>query len=185
MKNLIKGFFLATALATQFVIADTVPVSYTINPGDVLEVSVWGEEALLREIRVLPDGTISFPMIGNLPASGKTIPVVQNTIREKLKEFISDPVVSVAVKSVLGNEVYVIGQVTKPGNFVMYQRMNIMQVLSLAGGLTPFAKANNILILRREGDKSVPIKFEYGDVEDGSHLETNILLQSGDVIVVP
>jgi polysaccharide export outer membrane protein len=106
-------------------------------------------------------------------------------LKERLAEFIADPVVNISVKSAEGNSIYVIGQVKKPGQFVMYQPMDVMQMLSLAGGLTAFAKANDIVILRRNGDKSESIAFKYGEVEDGDKLENNHLLRSGDVIVVP
>ncbi len=159
--------------------------SYTINPGDVLEISVWKELELQREIRVLPDGYISFPLAGSIKVSGLKIPQAKNRLVEKLSEFISDPVVNISVKSVEGNIVYVIGQVQRPGQFPMYQPLDVMQLLSLAGGLTPFAKSNDILILRRTENGSKAIEFEYGELEDGDDLETNLVLKSGDVIVVP
>lgn len=160
-------------------------VSYSINPGDVLEISVWNEEALQGEHRVLPDGTISFPLVGSFTAAGKSVDEVQKIVLEKLTKYLSDPAVTVSVKAVEGNAVYVMGQVNKPGNFVMYSPLTVTQALSLAGGLTAFAKANSILILRREGAGSKAIKFEYGQIESGDDLDSNIGLHSGDVIVVP
>jgi polysaccharide export outer membrane protein len=158
---------------------------YTINPGDVLEISVWKEEELQREIRVLPDGHISFPLAGVIEVSGLKLTQVKEKLVEKLSEYISDPVVNISVKSVEGNIVYVIGQVQRPGQFPMYQPLDVMQVLSLAGGLTAFAKANDILILRRTEKGPEAIEFEYGELEDGDDLDTNVVLKSGDVIVVP
>ncbi len=158
---------------------------YKINAGDVLDVSVWKEEELQREIRVLPDGHISFPLAGDIVVSGKSLVQVKKVLVEKLSEYISDPVVNISVKSAEGNMVYVIGQVKEPGQFTMYQPLDVMQVLSLAGGLTAFAKANDIKILRRTNTGSTAIDIEYGEFEEGDELEKNILLQSGDVIVVP
>lgn len=158
---------------------------YKINPGDLLDVSVWKEEELQREIRVLPDGQISFPLVGEINTTGLTLSQLKSKIVKKLSNFISDPVVNIAVKLAEGNVVYVIGQVKKPGQFIMYRPLDAMQVLSLAGGLTAFAKSNNIIILRRDEKGSKAIKFEYGELEDGDSLNKNHILKSGDVIVVP
>lgn len=158
---------------------------YHVNPGDLLEISVWNEAEMNRELRVMPDGSISFPLAGYINVSGKSVRQIQEEIKSKLRKFISDPEVNVAIKSVDGNVVYVIGQVKNPGQFIMYNPMDVMQTLSLAGGLTAFAQENNIIILRRTAKGSVSIEFEYSEVEDGDELDTNYLMQSGDVIVVP
>jgi len=160
-------------------------VGYLINAGDVLDISVWKEEELQREIRVLPDGKISFPLVGEIAVSGITLTAVREQLVKKLSEYITDPVVNISVKSSEGNSVYVIGQVKQPGQFIMYQPLDVMQVLSLAGGLTTFAKANDIRILRRTEKGPTSIEFEYGELEDGDELESNIVLKSGDVVVVP
>jgi polysaccharide biosynthesis/export protein len=158
---------------------------YLINPGDVLDISVWNEEALKREVRVLPDGTIGFPLTGTISASGKSIETLKKEMTDKLKEYIAEPVVSIAVKAAEGNAVYVTGQVRNPGKFVMTDPMNIMQVLSLAGGLTPFAAKDDIIILRKNSKGAESIRFEYSELEEGEGLNTNHILKSGDVIVVP
>lgn len=179
-----KIFFLLV-ISVFFTAAHAEPNLYTVNPGDILEISVWNEEALQKELRVLSDGSVSFPLAGNLSVVGKSIPQIQTALKEKLAEFVADPVVTVSVKATEGNLIYVIGQVKTPGQFIMYQPLDVMQALSLAGGLTAFAKANSIKILRHHGDKSEAIEFEYGEVESGDKLENNHLLQSGDVVVVP
>lgn len=158
---------------------------YTINPGDVLEISVWKEAELQREIRVLPDGHISFPLAGEINTSGLTLKEVKQKLVKKLSTYISDPVINISVKSAEGNRVYVIGQVKQPGQFIMYQPLDVMQALSLAGGLTAFAKANDIVILRRDKEGAKSIEFEYGELEDGDDLDKNYILKSGDVVVVP
>ena len=158
---------------------------YRINAGDILEISIWNEDNLQRELRVLPDGSISFPLAGTLSIAGKSVTTVRAELKQKLADFIADPEVNIAVKSVEGNVVYVIGQVKKPGQFIMYQPMDMMQMLSLAGGLTAFAKSNDIIILRRDDKGSEAIEFEYGELEEGDDLDKNHLLKSGDVIVVP
>jgi polysaccharide biosynthesis/export protein len=179
-----KTFFLLV-ISVFFTVAYAEPNSYTVNPGDILDISVWNEEALQKEVRVLPDGSISFPLAGNLSVTGKTILQIQTALVEKLKTLIADPVVNVSVKATEGNTINVIGQVKAPGQFIMYQPMDVMQALSLAGGLTAFAKANDIIIIRKNEKSSEALKFRYGDLEDGDELDKNYLLKSGDVIVVP
>jgi len=159
---------------------------YLINTGDKLRISVWQEENLQTEVMVSPDGTISFPMIGLISAAGKTVDQVQSLIRDRLEQYIPGPEVNVSLLAVEGNEVYVIGEVNRPGPYIMRKNLDVMQVLSMAGGLTPFASKNDVHILRRTTDgQSKSIPFAYGDVEDGENLETNILLQSGDTVIVP
>ncbi len=170
-------------LFSQAIFADS--EKYLINAGDVLDISVWNEDALKREVRVLPDGTIGFPLTGTISAAGKSIEALKKEMTEKLTEYIAEPVVNIAVKSAEGNAVYVMGQVKTPGKFVMTEPMNVMQVLSLAGGLTPFAAEDDIVILRKNDKGAQSITFEYSDLEDGENLGQNHVLKSGDVIVVP
>jgi polysaccharide biosynthesis/export protein len=176
-------FFLAMSFFYQPSYADA--DKYLINPGDVLEISVWNEDALKREVRVLPDGSIGFPLTGTIPAAGRSIDDLKKELTTKLTEYIAEPVVNIAVKSAEGNAVYVTGQVKAPGKFIMIEPMNVMQVLSLAGGLTPFAAEDDIVILRKNSKGAESIKFEYSDLEDGEGLTKNHILKSGDVIVVP
>jgi polysaccharide export outer membrane protein len=159
--------------------------TYLMQPGDLLEVSVWGEEYLERDVAIQPDGMISFPLVGVLPAAGGDVLQLQEKVAEKLSQYIPDPVVTVSIKDIRGNRIYVIGQVHRPGHFVMNPTIDVMQALALAGGTTPFAALNDIRILRRSGGKLTSIEFRYGDVEKGRNLQQNIILQSGDVIIVP
>ena len=159
---------------------------YQINMGDKLKISVWKEEDLNAEVMVSPDGTISFPIVGTVAAAGKTLDGLQLLLTEKLEEFIQGPEVIVSLLTVEGNQIYVIGEVARPGPIVMTKNLKVMQALSLAGGLTPYASRNNIKILRETAEgKSVSIPFEYDDIEDGDNLDSNILLQSEDTIIVP
>ena len=158
---------------------------YLIEAGDVLEISVWHEEDLKKDVIVRPDGGLSFPLVGNVQASGKSVEQLQDEVGEKLKRFIPDPSVSVAVKQLSGNTVFVIGKVNKPGVFQATRRVDVVQALSMAGGMSTYAAANKIQILRREGGKQTAITFAYGDIEKGENLEQNIVLQAGDVVVVP
>ena len=187
----IRLYFLAVLL---FCTAISAPVTaqqarggaYTVQPGDVLEVSVWKEEDLQREVLVRPDGGFSFPLAGDILATGKTVDQLRQEIAADLQKYIPDLVVTVTVKEIRGNKVYVIGQVNDPGEFVVNPRVDVMQALSMAGGTTPYAALNDIVILRRDGSGvQKAIRFAYKDVEKGRSLEQNIVLNSGDVVVVP
>jgi len=159
---------------------------YTVKAGDVLAVAVWKEPDLTSNaVLVRPDGTFSFPLVGQVDARGKTVQELQNLISERLKKYIADPVVTVSVQEVKGNKVYVIGQVTKPGDFVVNPSVNVMQALSMAGGGTAFASLNNIIILRRTASGQIALPFHYNDDVHGKDLQQNVELQAGDVVVVP
>ena len=158
---------------------------YQIGPEDVLEISVWKEEGLKKEVLVRPDGGISFPLAGDLQAAGRTARQLQQEITQRLEKFMSDPAVSVAILKVVGNKIYVVGRVNKPGEFIAGRYVDVLQGLSMAGGLTPFAAENDIKVLRREGGKDLVFPFRYSDVKKGENLEQNILLKGGDVLVVP
>ena len=158
---------------------------YKIQPGDVLEISVWKEESLLRQVLVRPDGGMSFPLVGDVQAAGKSIEELQGVVTQRLTKYIPDPVVTVSTHQLNGNKVYVIGKVNRPGEFVANRYIDVVQALSVAGGMTPYAAANKIKVLRRENGKLKSIPFRYGDVETGENLQQNIVLQSGDVVLVP
>jgi polysaccharide export outer membrane protein len=129
---------------------------------------------------------ISFPLVGELSAEGGTVTELQAAITEKLKQYLADPVVTVSVNSVAGNSIHIMGKVTSPGSIVMSQPLDFMQALSLAGGLSPYAKEDEIIVLRRKADGSQQvIEVDYPAIKKGSALETNIMLKSGDVIIIP
>lgn len=159
---------------------------YYVQPGDILEVSVWREEDLHRDVLVRPDSRFSFPLVGDVDASNKTVEELKAEVAQRLQRYIPDPVVTVTVKDILGNKIYLLGQVNNPGAFVVNPRVDVMQALSLAGGTTPFASLNDIVILRRNLDGSQrAMDFQYKDIERGRNLEQNILLESGDIVIVP
>ena len=159
--------------------------AYQLNPGDILRISVWNEDALQQEVLVLPDGTISFPLVGILNVANRTPEQVQDELKEKLSRLIPDPEINLTVSAVEGNNIFIIGKVARPGRFPMTRPTDVVQALSLAGGFTPYAKSKSIQILRRSGKKQKVIRFDYSKIADGQALETNILLRSGDTIVVP
>lgn len=161
------------------------PSTYRVGAEDVLEISVWREDALKKEALVRPDGGISYPLIGEVQVAGKTVLEIREEIAKRLEKFIPDPAVSVSIFKVGSQRVYVIGKVNKPGDFPVGRHVDVLQALSMAGGLTPFADANDIRVMRREGDRQVVLPFEYGRVVRGQKLEQNIQLHPGDVVVVP
>ena len=171
-----------TAYAQQNVAAGE---SYRIQPGDVLFISVWKEEELQKEVLVRPDGAISFPLAGEINTRNKTVESLRIELTGLLSRYIPDLVVTVSVLEINGNKVFVIGQVNNPGEFIVNPRVDVMQALSMAGGTTPFADLKNIRILRRSEGGQTAIRFEYDVVVNGRKLEQNILLESGDVVVVP
>lgn len=158
--------------------------NYRLQPGDILEVSVWKEPDLQRDVLVTPDGTISFPLVGGVDASALSVEQLAAEIAKKLKKFIPDPVVTVSLKQMLGNRIYVIGKVNKPGEFVVNRNVDILQALSMAGGLNPFADGGSIQVLRRQDGKQASMRFSYEAVEKGNLAQNRILLP-GDVILVP
>lgn len=165
--------------------------SYRINGGDLLHISVYGEANLNQDVAVQPDGWLSFPLVGNINARGLTLKELQATVADALRKgeyfpSLTDNEVTVSMLKASGNSVSVLGQVQKPGTFAFDTQLDIMQAISLAGGLTPFADKDDIKVLRRDRSMAQQaIPFDYSDVEDGSNLESNILLQGGDVVVVP
>jgi polysaccharide export outer membrane protein len=184
MKKLLMACFVIVALAcaTHAMAQDP---NYTVKPGDLLSINVWKEPDLQKETLVRPDGSFSFPLVGEIDARGKTVADLNKAISQKLTRFISDPVVTVSIQEVKGNKVYVIGQVNKPGEFIMNPSVDVMQALSMAGGTTPFASLGDIVVLRRTANGKQALPFRYSDVVKGRKMDQNIDLQAGDVVVVP
>ena len=184
------GFLLTLVVANAVPLAaraaPPADVAYTVHPGDTLLVSVWKEPDLQGPVLVRPDGAFSFPLAGQMDARNKTVQELQQELTTKLKKYISDPVVTVSIQEIKGNKVYVIGQVQKPGDFVVNPRVDVMQALSMAGGTTPFAALGDIMILRRnDTGQQQALPFRYTEVVRGKNLAQNIMLQAGDVVVVP
>ena len=167
---------------------DAVFPEYLVNPGDILSIHVWGEiELSQREVLVRPDGKISQPIVGEIHAGGKSIKAIQDAVSQQLSKFLRDkPVVTVSIAALSGNTIYVLGKVARPGEYVVRKNLDVTQALALAGGVTTFAKQNDIKILRRDSRGiQTALKFKYAKIEDGNRLEENIILKSGDVILVP
>ncbi|MGZ4959685.1 MAG: polysaccharide biosynthesis/export family protein [Methylomonas sp.] len=159
---------------------------YQLAPGDALEISVWKEEGLQQQqILIAPDGTIIYPLIGTVIAAGKTITQLKDSLASRLADYIADPSVSVKLMNNQGNSIFVIGKVNKPGQVMSGRKIDVLQALSLAGGLTVFADDDNISVQRRVGSEIKVFPFDYSNVIKGQDLEQNILLEAGDTVTVP
>jgi len=180
---------ISVCFIVSMVMAICVPLTqaqfYRVGPGDILEISVWRDETLSRELIVPPDGMLAFPLIGDVLVAGMTVTEIREAIRKKLSEYVPDASVTVIIKTINSLRAYVIGQVKNPGTFAITMETRVMHLLSMAQGLTPFASERDIHILRHTNNTIEKIPFNYRDVVRGSNLEQNILLQGGDVIVVP
>ncbi len=188
------GLIIGVVLAVMPVHAeDAMPASlvsqlepgYRLGAEDVLLVSVWKDEQLTREVVVRPDGMFSFPLVGDIQAENQTVEDIRGELVKRLTKYIPNPNVSVSVTKVASYKVYVVGRVNKPGEYVIGHYTDVLQALSLAGGLTPFAGENDIKVMRRVRGGQQAIPFRYGDIRKGRDLEQNILLQRGDVVMVP
>ena len=192
-KGILIIFSLIFTLMSTSVFAQSDPSStpstanddYRLNPGDIISVSVWKEEDLQQEVLIRPDGKFSFPLTGDVLARGRTVEEVRQQVTKRLARYIPDLVVSISVLQINGNKIFVIGQVNRPGEILANPHIDVVQALAIAGGGNAFAALNDITILRRTptGQKSIP--FRYRDIENGKRLEQNIMLQAGDVVVVP
>ena len=162
-----------------------VSATYQIGPGDVLNISVWKEEGMQLEVLVRPDGEITFPLVGEIKAGGLSTKQLSNLIVEKLKRYIPHPSVTVSVIQSVSNKIYVIGKVNRPGEFIATGYMDVLQALTMAGGLTPYAESDEIKIIRRTKTGTKMKLFDYDEVISGERLDMNIILKAGDTVVVP
>lgn len=175
------------ALFILFFMASTASAAneYKIGPGDILEIIVWNDDQLSRQIVVPPDCMVSYPLAGEFYVKGMTIALLEEQMQEQLKKYLPDTPVSVSLLAANDLKIFVIGKVNKPGVFPVNLETSVMQALAMAGGLSIFADAKDIIILRRQGDGTIKLNFNYNEIEKGENLDQNILLKRGDVIVVP
>ena len=159
--------------------------AYKIGAGDVLQISVWKEDGMDQQVLVKPDGGITFPLAGDIRASGLTTQELTDVLRKRLQKFIPSPVVTVSVLQTVSNKIYVVGKVARPGEYKATHYMDVLQALSLAGGLTPYADGDEIKIIRREGNVRKVYRFDYDEAVSGKGLDANIVLHAGDTVVVP
>ncbi len=160
-------------------------LEYRIGPEDVLHISVWKDEDLDRQVLVRPDGGISFPLVGDIQVSGRTPLEVQDEIRNRLARYVPDAEVTVSVEKISGYTIFVLGEVNEPGQHTLGRYVDVVQALTLAGGTTPYAAESKIRVLRRQDGREVVYRVNFNDIKRGRNLNQNIILQSGDVVVVP
>jgi len=170
---------------TPAALVSQVDPEYRLGAEHGMLISVWKDEQLTREVVVRPDGMFSFPLIGDIQAEDRTVDQIRTDLVQRLTKYIPNANVSVAVTKVVSYKVYVVGRVNKPGEYLIGHYTDVLQALSLAGGLTPFAAENDIKVMRRMGREQHAIPFRYGDIRKGRELEQNIILQRGDVVMVP
>jgi polysaccharide biosynthesis/export protein len=162
-----------------------VDATYRLKAGDALNISVWGEETLQKDTKVLPDGSITFPLAGRIDVAGATAAEVEKRVTAKLTTYLPDPQVTVVVSSTEGNRIFILGKVLKPGPVAMTGPMTVMQALSLTGGFDKFADLGAIKVLRNGKDGQIVLPIDYNALIKGQKLESNIVLNAGDTILVP
>ena len=166
------------------VAADNLDV-YRLHQGDKVLISVWREETLQKEVVVLPDGSITFPLIGRVEVVGLSTPEVEQSITAKLKKYIPDPIVTVVIAGIEGNRAFVMGKVMRPGPLVLNGPTSVLQAISMAGGFDKFADESSIKVIRTKPDGQEILPVSYKDIISGRNISTNILLKAGDTLVVP
>lgn len=185
LRFLFAGLFVCMFCLPAPVMAQPLP-TFHLGPEDVLDISVWRDETLSRKVMIMPDGTFSFPLIGEIQASGHTVSEVRDMIQEKIKKFVPDAPVSVVMDEIKSPKVYIVGKVNKQGTFVMEGTpLSVVQLIALSGGLTPFAEGDDIHVLREVNGKQTAIPVDYEKIIQGDELESNIVLKPGDTVVVP
>lgn len=166
------------------------PQEFLLGPEDVVEIAVWKNQDMTKTVPIRPDGVISMPIIGDVRAAGMTTDALAQRITERLKPYIANPSVSVSVKDLNSYFIFVVGEVSKPGKFQLKSYATVLQAISLAGGFTEYAKKNKMQVVRLmpNGDKKlreIHIPVRYDDVVSGRSESGNIILSSGDTVVVP
>jgi polysaccharide biosynthesis/export protein len=158
---------------------------YKIGAQDVLRIDVWKEDQLTRTVPVRPDGKVTLPLLNDVQAAGLTPMQLAGVLSEGLKKYINSPQVTVTITEINSRRIYVTGEVARAGAFPLLPNMTVLQALSSSGGFSQFARLKNIYVLRVEDGKQVKHPFNYKEAVNGKNPEQNILLQPGDVIVVP
>ncbi len=171
--------------AAQQKLPDVKPSEYKVGESDVIRVNVWKEPEVSQTVVVRTDGNISMPLIDEVKVSGMTPLQIQDLIADKLKAFLTNPQVTVTVMEIHSKRAFITGEVPRPGAYSLNTETTVLQLIAQAGGLTPFAKRGDIVVLRFENGKQQRLKFKYKDVVGGKNTQQNITLQPGDTVVVP
>jgi len=161
------------------------PVDFVIGPEDVLGVVFWREPEMSGDVTVRPDGRVSIPVIGEMQAAGLEPETLRQQILTAARKYITDPNIVVVVRAINSRKVFITGRVTTPGAHPIVGPLTVMQAIALAGGLTEYADAKNIRVLREESTGTTTIRVNYRDISKGNNLAQNIRLRPGDTVVVP
>jgi polysaccharide export outer membrane protein len=181
--NLSAGLTLAATVPTPIAVEN--PGIYLLRQGDSVMISVWREDALQKQVIVLPDGSITFPLVGRIEVAGLSTPEVERRITAKLKEYIPEPVVTVVIAGIDGNRAYVMGKVNSPGSLIINGPLTVLQAISIMGGFDKFADESGIKVIRAKADRQEVFPVHYKDIISGRDMSSNILLKAGDTIIVP
>jgi polysaccharide biosynthesis/export protein len=162
-----------------------IPPGYVIGADDLLSVVFWRDKEMSADVVVRPDGKISLPLLNDVQAAGLTPDQLRAQLTQAAAKYLSEPNATVVVKEIRSRKVFITGNVMKPGTYPLNSDMNVLQLIALAGGLQEYADAKNIVVMRTEEGRQVSHKFNYKDVVKQKHVEQNILLKTGDTVVVP
>jgi polysaccharide export outer membrane protein len=162
-----------------------IPTDYVIGPDDVLGIVFWRDADMTGDVTVRPDGMITLPLIRDVKAAGLRPDELREQIQKAAAKFIEDPNVTVVVRQINSRNVFITGQVSRPGPYPVSGQMTVLQLIAVAGGLSEFADEKGITITRTEGGKTQTLKFNYKDVARGKNMQQNIVLKPGDTVVVP
>jgi polysaccharide biosynthesis/export protein len=158
-------------------------VGYVLGPSDVVHVAVWKEPDLSQTAVVRPDGKISLPLVGEIILAGSTVPEAQTIVADRLRSLLTSPQVTITVTEIHSRQVYITGEIGRPGAYPLAASMNVLQLIASAGGLTEYAHKKAIYILRASAKQ--PIHFNYSNVVRGKSQDQNVQLSPGDTVVIP
>lgn len=161
------------------------PQEYLVGESDLLNVNVWKEPEVSQTVVVRTDGYISLPLINEVRVSGMTPVQIQDLIANKLKTYLTSPQVTVTVTEIRSKRAFITGEIARPGSYSLNTETSVLQLIAQAGGLTAYAKRENITVLRFENGKQQRLPFRYKEVVQGKNTEQNIALRPGDIVVVP
>ena len=158
---------------------------YVIGPDDVLSISFWREKDLSADVTVRPDGKVTVPLLNDVMASGRTPEQLRDAIQQMARAYLEDPTPTVVVKEIKSRRVFITGQVEKPGPYSLNDRLTVLQLIAVAGGLKEFADGKSITVMRSVNGRVIALPFNYRDVIRRKHLDQNVELRPGDTVVVP
>ena len=184
-KKIFLILMLLSGMGSQLSVAEDNLDIYRLRQGDSVIISVWREDALQKQVVVLPDGSITLPLVGRVEVVDLSTPEAEQRITEKLKKYLPDPVVTVVIAGIEGNRAYVMGKILKPGPLIISGPTTVLQAISMAGGFDKFADEGGIKVIRTKGDGQEIFSVRYKDIISGRNMSTNIQLKAGDTIIVP